>query len=115
MAEIRPDGWTYIKPAADSGYLTTIPIALDAVRSRKLFVNSDVPKGGEIRVEILPPRGDSSLLGYSQNDCHPVTGDAIRSHVSWRSDDALPGTAGQVRLRFFLTGTDTRLFSFWFE
>jgi hypothetical protein len=115
MAEIRPDGWTYIQPAGDSGSLTTIPISLAASRSRKLFVNADVSKGGEIRVELLPAPGKPAVAGYSQSDCRPVAGSAIRSQVSWKSGDALPAIAGDVRLRFILTGAGTRLFSFWFE
>jgi hypothetical protein len=113
MAEIRPDGWTYVQPARDSGFLTTIPIAAD--RSRKLFVNADVPKGGEIRVQVLPAAGNAALSGYTESDCRPVTGAAIRSQVSWKHSEALPGSAGAVRLRFYLQGAGTRLFSFWFE
>jgi hypothetical protein len=113
MAEIRPDGWTYVQPARNSGSLTTIPIALDG--PRKLFVNADVPEGGELRVELLPASANTSLSGYAESDCHRITGSAIRSRVSWSSGDTLPGSAGQVRLRFFLKGTGTRLFSFWFE
>jgi len=115
MAELREDGWTYIQPARDSGSLTTIPIAMDRARPRKLFVNADVPKGGEIRVELLPARASAALPGYAQGDCRPVAGSAIRSQVSWRSGDALRPAAGEVRLRFLLSGAGTRLFSFWFE
>jgi hypothetical protein len=113
MAELRPDGWTYIQPARDSGSVTTIPITLD--RARKLFVNADVPKGGEIRVAVLPQDGNNPVPGYGHGDCHAIGGAALRSHVSWATGDALPGTGEKVRLRFYLTGTGTRLFSFWFE
>jgi hypothetical protein len=113
MAELRPDGWTYIQPARDSGSATTIPIALD--QARKLFVNADVPRGGEIRVAVLPQHGSAPVPGYGQSDSRAIGGAALRSRVSWAAGDALPGIGGKVRLRFYLTGTGTRLFSFWFE
>jgi len=117
MAEIRPDGWAYLRPSLEAAvsYLTTIPISVDMAQERKLYVNGEVAPGGEIRVEVLDATTNLPLQGYARQDCRPISGDSIASHVSWGKRSILPRTGNQVRLRFYLTGPRTRLYSFWFE
>lgn len=117
MAEIRPDGWAYLKPSleAEVSYITTIPISIDTVSARKLLINSEVRQGGEIRVEVLDADTKAPLPGYTEQDCRPVAIDSVASQVSWKQKSTLPNSGKEVRLRFYLIGPKTRLYSFWFE
>jgi hypothetical protein len=117
MAELRPDGWAYLRPSLESpvSYVTTIPISVNIPQERKLLINSEVAQGGEIRVEVLNAITNTPLQGYAKQDCRPLSEDSIASQVSWRQRSILPKTGNKVRLRFYLTGPKTRLYSFWFE
>ena len=118
LAELRPDGWAYLEPSLDApvSYVTTIPLAVNSAQARKLFINAEVqPPGGEIRVEVLNAATNKPFQGYAKQDCRPVSGNSTSSQVSWKQTDLLPKTAKEIRLRFYLTGSETRLYSFWFE
>jgi hypothetical protein len=118
MAELRPDGWAYLTPSVGStvSYVSTIPFAVDPAQSKKLFIHAEVPpRKGEIRVEVCDAATKKPLQAYTMNDCQLVSRDFLAFQISWRNTDVLPKTAGEIFLRFYLTGPETRLFSFWFE
>jgi hypothetical protein len=118
MAELRPDGWAYVEPSPEASvsYIATIPMASNATRARRLFVNTEVqPAGGKIRVEVLDAATNKPFQGYSKQDCRLLFASALTSRVGWNQTDLLPKTANRIRLRFYLTGPRTRLYSFWFE
>jgi hypothetical protein len=117
MAELRPDGWAYLSPSLDAAvsYVTTIPISIDKDQERRLFINGEVAEGGEVRVEVLDATTYTPLPGYAKQDCRPVSKDSIVSQVSWRQRSILPKTADTIRLRFYLSGPRSRLYSFWFD
>ena len=118
FAELRPDGWTYLAPSPEAtvSYITTIPLDMNSTQTRKLFLNGEAkPGGGEIRVEILDAITKKPFQGYTKMECQPVSKNSITSQVSWKQTDLLPKTTNAIRLRFHLSGLDTRLYSFWFE
>jgi len=101
--------------AAPASYVTTIPFGSSGV-GKHLRVNAEVPpRRGSIHVEILDSRTNQPLAGYSRQDCHAILGGDRSAKVTWKGSDSIPATAGSVRFRFYLDGTDTRLFSFWFD
>ena len=74
-----------------------------------LFVNAAV--AGSLRVEVLDREG-RVIAPFSLANALPVTGDATRSPVSWRSGASLKTLANEI-VRFRFTLTRARLYSFW--
>lgn len=118
MAELRSDGWVHLQPSSsdEAGVIDTIPISVDKTKPRRLFINAKVDsQAGSVRVEILDAATNQAVPGYSEGNCHPIQQDSCASLVSWESQEALPANAQKIRLRFYLAGLKTRLYSFWFE
>lgn len=96
----------YVARAADAagGSFRTPLVILDAAT---MTLNLEAA-GGEARVEILDENG-RPLRGFTRQDCHPVSGDAVAAPVRW--EKPLGALAGKpVRLEFFLK--NARLFAF---
>jgi hypothetical protein len=70
-------------------------------------VNYSAP-GGSVRVEVLDADG-KVVPGYGRDECEPLTGDAIRGTVAWKSHKELPA-GNAVRFRFILE--HAKLYSF---
>jgi hypothetical protein len=86
--------------------VTTRPLRFSG---SQLFVNAAV--AGSLRVEVLDREG-RVIEPYSAANAVPVTGDATRMAVRWRSGASLKSLAGEtVRFRFILA--KGRLYSFW--
>jgi len=74
-----------------------------------LFVNAAVT--GSLRVEVLDREG-RVIEPFSAAKAVPVTGDATRTAVGWRSGASLKTLSGEiVRFRFSLNRA--RLYAFW--
>ncbi|MDM8006684.1 MAG: LamG domain-containing protein [Phycisphaerae bacterium] len=104
LAKLRKDGFASLDADELPGEVLT-----------KRFENVDGPlqvnyhaRGGSIRVELIGADGQV-IAGYGRDDCEPLTGDAIRGTVSWKTKKELP-SGGPVRFRFILD--HGRLYSF---
>lgn len=103
----RLDGMVSLRAAESEGVIETVPIQPEGDH---LFVNADV-RTGRLLVEVLHAEG-RVMPGFEKSACLPLTGDAVRQAVKWRTAPSLPkGEA--LRLRFHLTRGD--LFSYSFE
>ena len=117
MAELPIDGWTFLSPTlyAPQSYVTTIPFTVSPGQPRHVYVRGDVPGGrGKLEVEILDEH-DHVLPGYSRRDCHSLSSVFGEAMISWNGSDVIKTQAKRLRLRFYLTGPETRLYSFWFR
>jgi hypothetical protein len=115
MAELPADGWTFVSPelSARESYVTTIPFTADRGH---LYVNAELPAGrGALQAEILDAENDRPLAGYSRQDCRELNGVVGEKMISWNHSDTLPLGASRVRFRFYLTGPEARLYSYWFH
>ena len=117
LATLRRDGFTSMR-LTDSqapGRLTTIPCHVPD-EARRLHVNALCPDGAEIRVELIDPRTNKPIDGYSAEACQPITGDHLDTTAVWRGRPGLPPSQRTVALSFHLRAKhDTpRLYSFWF-
>ena len=118
MAELPADGWTFVAPelSAPVSYVTSIPVTVPSGTASRLYVNADVPTGrGNLQAEILPAESDVPLSGYSRRDSQVQKRDATGIAVTWGHSTELPRGQRQLRIRFYLEGAETRLYSFWFR
>jgi hypothetical protein len=118
MAELPVDGWTYVSPELDAAesYVTTIPIRAARNGRPHLSIRAEVPAGsGSLKVAVLDADTDTPVPGYSPQDCRSMAGVNGTAVVSWRGSDTIRIAARKVRLRFYLAGATTRLYSFWFH
>ena len=100
----RLDGFVSLDAGAAEGTVETVPLR---VPEGELQINADAT-GGSIRVEVLSADGPVQL-GLSVADCVPLTGDAVRHPIRWKSG-ALVDVGRPLLLRFVLRRA--RLFAF---
>jgi hypothetical protein len=94
----REDGFTSLEAAAE-GRCTTVPLIFSGNR---LELNAWTHFGGDVRVELIEA-GGTPVPGYSFEECEPISGDALRTTVTWQGSSDLSAWAGKpVRLRFWL-------------
>ncbi|QDU78498.1 hypothetical protein Pla110_02020 [Polystyrenella longa] len=97
----RLDGFVALHGGEAGGQLLTKPLQYTG---KKLLLNSVVPEGGTLEVEVLDQSG--SVVGVS----NPIVGDSIDAAVSWKQDPQL--SEGIVQLRFNITNADVFSFRF---
>jgi hypothetical protein len=117
MAELPVDGWTFLSPElyATESYLTTIPIQVAPGGIPRLFVNIDIPAQGSIEAEVLDAGSGSALPGFSRQQCHAVRATNGEVEIAWNGTGSIPQSTRQIQVRFYLTGAETRFYSFWFK
>ena len=110
LAVLRRDGFVSLDAGADKGFVLTKPIKLTGDR---LLLNLDAGDNGSALVEILD-EANKAMPGFSRRSAVPVTGDAVRLPVSWKSGADITKLAGRtVRLKIHLHNAS--LFAFWTE
>ncbi|MCW5977907.1 MAG: hypothetical protein KIT09_07505 [Bryobacteraceae bacterium] len=117
MAELPVDGWTFLSPELNTAesYVTTIPI-LVAPGARRLYVKAGMrPGAGSLEAELLDAETGRPLPGYSRAQCRALRDANGESVFAWAGADAIPTSSRKIRVRFYLSGAETRLYSFWFE
>ena len=102
----RLDGMVSLHAADSEGVIETVPIQ---PAGDSLFVNADV-RTGRLLVEVLDAEG-STVPGFEESACLPLTGGAVRQAVRWRTESPLP-QGKPLRLRFHLTKGDLYSYSF---
>ena len=107
VAFLRRDGFASMDADAEGGKLTT---ALVTFNGKHPFVNVDA-KDGELRVEILGPKGQV-YAPFTLENSIPVKADSTKQALRWKGVDDLSVLAGKtVSFRFHLT--NGKLYSFW--
>lgn len=108
LARLRRDGFVSMY-SGGAGYLTTRPVTFSG---SYLFVNADIPGGGELRMEVLDESG-SVLEGYGKADCIPMKKNSTRYMIRWKGHDNISALKTRVvHFRFLLT-KGCSLYSFW--
>jgi len=117
MAELPVDGWTYVSPelSAPESFVTTIPIKVAPARAGQLYVKAEIPSGGSLEAEVLDTQTRRPLPGYSRKECRALRGLQGEAQISWQNSTSLPANVPAFELRFYLTGAETRFYSFWFQ
>lgn len=107
---LRIDGFSSLHADYDPGEMTT---KLMTFSGSKLVVNFSTSAAGYIIVELLDNQG-KVLLGYSADDCVPLTGNEISRVVDWKKGADLSALRNiPVKLRFIMKDAD--LYSLRFE
>ena len=100
-------GWMtrdrFVARYAERGWLSTPAFVAGPSR---LVLNADVR--GEMRVAVLGLDG-RPLVGFTWDECRPITGDALRHVVAWRGRRLLPDEEA-ISLQFQLS--DASLYTF---
>ncbi len=110
LAKLRRDGFASFHADAQGGFVETRAIRFDG---KRLFVNADA-RGGEVRAEVVNARGREVLATWNRDEAAPVTGDHLRTELTWRDHEGVEALRGTtVRFRFHLK--DAHLYSFWIE
>ena len=108
LATLRRDGFASVDAGEKTGTLTTRPLWFSGAH---LFVNADIRRGGELRVETLDRRGNV-IAPFTRAHCIPAKANKTRMAVKWKEAGDLSALAGKpVRFRFRLR--NGRLYSFW--
>jgi hypothetical protein len=91
--------------------LATASLVADEAKTRvpplELPVNVHVKSGGALRAELLDKAGQT-MLGFTVEDCEPITGDHRRATFHWRGGATAPAAAVKTRCVFkraFLTAS----------
>lgn len=95
LATLRKDGFASLDAGDKTGTVTTR--LLKGLQGR-LSVNATA-RGGTLQAEVLDARGNV-LPGYSQEDCHAISGNGIEQALTWKRHQALPRSNTALRLRF---------------
>lgn len=104
LAKLRKDGFVSLDADEMAGEVLTKRFE-NAGGNMQVNYNA---RGGSIRVEVLDADG-RVINGYGRDECEPLTGDAIRGTVAWKTKKELPA-GSEVRFRFILK--HAQLFSF---
>ena len=110
LAKLRRDGFVSFYADEQSGFVETRAIRFDG---KRLFVNADA-RGGELRAEVVNARGREVLATWDRSEAAAVTGDHLRTELTWQNHEGVEALRGTtVRFRFHLN--DAHLYSFWIE
>jgi hypothetical protein len=110
IATLRRDGFVSLNASGQPGTVTTRPLTFCG---SKLFVNAEADNGGYVKAAVLTSKNEA-LENYTLSHCLPVTTDATRAPVTWKSGENIPLPEGKhVRLKFELK--NAKLYSFWIE
>ena len=117
MAELPIDGWTFVSPelSTEEGHITTVPIRVAADRRPHLSVNADIAASGSLQAELLDARSGSGFARLFPKEL-PQSGRDLQGgcdHMA-RLGCSTP-TPAKVRVRFYLKGASSKLYSFWFH
>ena len=92
-------------------FLSTVSLVAEETKTRitplELPVNVHVKSGGALRAELLDKAGQT-MLGFTVEDCEPITGDHRRATFHWRGGATAPAAAVKTRCVFkraFLTAS----------
>ena len=108
IAKWRLDGFVSLDADELGGTLVTKSLIFSGTQLR---INADA-SGGSIGVEIQDGSG-KPIEGYTLEDCHPLTTDAVHHIVTWRGKDDLGQLAGyDLKLRFILKNATLYAFQF---
>ncbi len=107
LAILRRDGFASMEAEKEEAFLLTRQLKFTG---NYLFVNVDAPRG-RLYVELCDEDG-KALPGFTRNDCLPITIDATKHQVKWKTGDSVQPLSGKpVRLKFYLT--NAKLYAFW--
>lgn len=110
LATLRLDGFASLRPdGEETGSVTTRQLRAEGDH---LFVNAHCQAGGWLKAELLDADG-IVLPGFSQADCEPFTGDALRHPIKWKGSPVLSDhISTPVRIRFVVKNADLYSFRF---
>ncbi len=109
LATLRRDGFVSMKSDNNNGYLLTQKISFDG---HFLFVNADIPKGSELKVEILD-ENNTTIRGYRKADCIPMKENRTRYLIRWKEHDNISALKDKpVHFRFHLNKNGA-IYPFW--
>jgi hypothetical protein len=98
LATLGRDRYVAWQGGAAGGTLSTKPLKF---AGRELHLNLE-SKGGETRVELLGADG-KALVGFTAEDCDPISADSFDQVVKWRGSSDVSALAGkEIRVRFAL-------------
>jgi hypothetical protein len=104
---LRRDGFVSMN-ADGTGSLTTRAIIFSG---KYLFINADIFKEGELKVEVLDENGNE-LNGYGKADCIPMKENSTKYMIRWQGHDNISEFQNKpVHFRFLLKKGE--LYSFW--
>ena len=110
IATLRRDGFVSLNAGQQPGTVTTRPLSFCG---KKLLVNAEVADSGYVKVSVLSSSNET-VENYALGDCLPVTKDAVRAPVAWKSSTDIRLPAGEhIRMKFELK--NAKLYSFWIE
>ncbi|MST93657.1 MAG: hypothetical protein EXS33_00015 [Pedosphaera sp.] len=109
LAKLRLDGFVSLRAGDQGGFVDTRPARIDG---KRLLVNVTA-EGGQLTAEITDAEGRNVLPGWERNRCTVVTGDQLRTELTWPGRMLAELKGKQVRIRFHLKNAD--LYSFWLE
>jgi hypothetical protein len=89
--ELRRDGFVCLQAGAEPGRLSTRALHW---RGGELQLNVDA-LGGSARVQVIGARGEN-LVGYSFEDCVPMSGDSTAWTPLWGAGRTMAGLAGRM-------------------
>lgn len=109
VARIRKDGYMSLRAGSAGGWMRTHPLVF---HGRRLEVNLDPGKTGQLRVEIQDIAGNPAP-GYTLDDCDAIRSNSVAGKVTWRGQADVGRLAGKVvRLKFVLSDADLYAFQF---
>lgn len=133
LAKLRMDGFASLNAGAEPGTIVTRPLTFEG---KKLYVNAEVAEGGHLKVELrkLTPgvrdrsslsskpfawettcsRPEDAVEPYTAENCNLVTGDKLRTQVTWKDRRTIEHSAKES-LRVVFKLKNAKLYSFWIE
>lgn len=110
LAKLRLDGYVSLNGGEETGTVVTRPLTF---KGKKLRINAEVAKGGEIRVAFRTRDGEP-VEGFTIKECKPLTGDSINMQVEWEAGRDISALSESfLRIEFQLR--NAKIYAFWFE
>ncbi len=105
LATLRKDGFASLDAGSKEGTILCKPLL---VAGESLAINYRSNQGW-LKVEIVDEQGEV-VVGYSRDDCTPLTGDSLDETVSWGTRNRLPQTGKPIQICLILR--DAAVYSF---
>jgi len=107
LATLRLNGFVSLDAGEKEGTVITNPIEN---YKGELFVNADA-SNGMLRAELVDDVTKKPILGYTIDDCNPLTKDGTAQNIYWQDNKELPSSGKRIRIRFVMKNAS--LFGFY--
>jgi len=112
VIEFRKNGYSYVKPSGESGWLKTTPISSEFVGN--FSVNGNFSESAKLNISVINAETGNVYSGFSFNDFDTITTEGLELNCTWNGRNLSYIPEGEFQLNFSWDGSGSgELYSYY--